>query len=110
MTNLNDHQLSYLQAPRVGGYFSFSTPTLEIVLRIIDKFISPTSGKIILHVKQIGWILQPNYLDGPDNETFYMDMETFGIGEWRRASPKQIQKFEEEEVGELGQSDRWQNE
>jgi hypothetical protein len=110
MMDLNDHQLSYLHAPRVGGYFSFSAPTFEIVLRIIDKFISPTSGKIILHVKQIGWILQPGYLDGPDNETFYMEMDTFIMGEWKDASPKQIQKFEEEEVRELGQPDRWRNE
>lgn len=105
---LNDLQLSYLNAPKVGSYYysSLAPRVYECVARIKDKFISPISDKVILEIKQVHWLHEPPAK--PEVTSFYVDAKSFQNDEdYEPAAPEHIERFEKAEAAELVTKKRW---
>jgi len=110
---LTDTQISYLLAPKIGSYHASADGLSERILRVLDKFVSPSSENIIVKVKMITWVnalagKQPPFVS--DGE--YIEEQMFwshfrSIENYQPADEKQIQKFEEYEVEELRDKKNW---
>lgn len=100
-------QFIYLNAPSVGSYYYNSlTPSVyECVAHITDKFISPTSDKVILKIKQIHWQHEPPA--APKISEFFVDAKAFQNDGYDPAETEHIQRFEKAEIVELGKKRAW---
>lgn len=105
--DLNDLQLAYLNAPKVGAYYynSLAPKVYECVARIMDKFVSPISGNVILELKQIHWQHAPQ--EKFEISSFYMAAERFQDDDYQEAMQEHIQRFEKIEVAELKNKKQW---
>jgi len=111
---LTDTQISYLLAPKIGSYHASSDDGLsERILRVLDKFVSPSSENIIVKVKMITWV---NALAGKQppfvSDGAYIEAQMFWsnfspVADYQPADEKQIQRFEEYEVEELRNKKNW---
>ena len=96
--NLTDLQKSYKASPPIGSYYVVVEDESEYVLRIVDKFISLNSHKMMLEIKEILW---SDTMRKPWTNVTYLELEMLQNGRYSYADEEQIQKFEACELQEL---------
>jgi hypothetical protein len=95
---LTDLQKSYKASPPIGSYYFVVEDGSEYVVRIVDKFISLNSHKMMLEIKEILW---SDTMQKPWTNVTYLELERLQNSRYSYADEEQIQKFEACELQEL---------